>query len=109
MATNKKSSKPDSESAKLGVRARVVVYPRPEILDPQGKAIADALSRLGFDQVRDLRAGKSFDVTVESSSVAEAEKVVRQMADKLLANAIMEDFTVEILGDEGSNDRPAGA
>jgi phosphoribosylformylglycinamidine (FGAM) synthase PurS component len=48
-------------------------------------------------------------VTVEATSVAEAEKVVRQMADKLLANAILEDFTVEILGDESANDRPAGA
>lgn len=110
MPTNKKSSKTDTPSAQAGVRARIVVYPRPEILDPQGKAIADALSRLGFDQVRDLRAGKSFDVTVAAGSAAEAEKLARQMADKLLANAILEDFTVEILGDEGAGGAgPAGA
>lgn len=99
MATNKKSVKTDSASGTAGVRARILVYPRPEILDPQGKAIADALARLGFDQVRELRAGKSFDVTVAAGSVAEAEEMARKMADKLLANAILEDFTVEILGE----------
>lgn len=99
MATNKKTAKTDSASATPGVRARIVVYPRPEILDPQGKAIADALARLGFGAVHDLRAGKSFDVTLAAGSAAEAEEMARQMADKLLANAILEDFTVEILGE----------
>lgn len=96
MATNKKTAKTDTASAAAGVRARLTVYPRPEILDPQGKAIADALARLGFDQLKDLRAGKSFDLTLAVDSAAEAEELVRKMADKLLANAILEDFTIEI-------------
>jgi len=98
MATNTKTSKKDT-AAETGIRARVVVYPRPEILDPQGKAIAEALGRLGFDQVRDVRAGKSFDVTLAVATAAEAEPLLRQMADKLLRNEIVEDFLVEILGE----------
>lgn len=96
---SKKSKTADSGSAQGGIRARVLVYPRPEILDPQGKAIGDALGRLGFDQVRDVRAGKSFEVTLAVATAKEAEELLRQMADKLLANAIVEDFTVEILGE----------
>jgi phosphoribosylformylglycinamidine synthase len=42
------------------MRAKIIVYPRREILDPQGKAICDALHRVGFEQVKDVRAGKSF-------------------------------------------------
>ena len=44
------------------MKARVTVYPRREILDPQGKAIRDALSRVGFPDVEDVRAGKSFEI-----------------------------------------------
>lgn len=97
MTTQKKTPKATGDAA--GIKARVVVYPRPEILDPQGKAIADALLRLGFDQVRDVRAGKSFEVTLATTSASEAEQQLREMADKLLANAIIEDFAVEILGE----------
>lgn len=78
-------------------RARVLVYPRPEILDPQGKAIAGALTRIGFKEVREVRAGKSFSVQVQAASRAVAEERLRAMADKLLANTVVEDFTVEIL------------
>lgn len=76
--------------------ARVTVYPRKEILDPQGKAIAQALARLGFDSVTEVRAGKSFEITLEGGTSAAAEKAVRAMADQLLANPVVEDFTVEV-------------
>lgn len=79
------------------VKARVTVFPRPEILDPQGKAIGDALARLGFNQVREVRAGKSFDVVLDGVSGAAAGELVRQMSEKLLANPVIEDFTVELI------------
>lgn len=78
------------------MRARVTVYPRREVLDPQGKAISQALDRLGFDEVEDVRAGKSFDVTLATDDPAVARERLRQMCEKLLANTVVEDFHIEI-------------
>lgn len=78
-------------------RARVTVYPRPEILDPQGKAIAGALERLGFDRVAEVRAGKSFDLVLDVDDAEEAAASAEEMAETLLANTVVEDFEIEIL------------
>ncbi|MDA8016011.1 MAG: phosphoribosylformylglycinamidine synthase subunit PurS [Thermoanaerobaculia bacterium] len=89
------------KTAKKGsVRVRVTVFPRPEILDPQGKAIASALERVGFDKVSEVRAGKSFDLDLEGVTEADAREVAEKMADKLLANTVVEDYSVEILDAE---------
>lgn len=85
-----------SKKSKNRWGARVTVYPRKEILDPQGKAIAQALVRLGFASVAEVRAGKSFEITVEGGTAAAAEKAVRAMADQLLANPVVEDYSVEV-------------
>lgn len=85
----------------MPVRARVTVYPRPEILDPQGKAIAGALGRLGFKSVTEVRAGKSFEVTLKGSRKS-AEKQLARMCEKLLANTVTEDYTVVLLDEETS-------
>jgi phosphoribosylformylglycinamidine synthase PurS subunit len=77
--------------------ARVTVYPRREILDPQGKAIRDALTRIGFAGVADVRAGKSFEIRLDHEDRDGAMRQVREMCQKLLANTVVEDFTVEIL------------
>jgi phosphoribosylformylglycinamidine synthase PurS subunit len=79
------------------VNARVTVYPRREILDPQGKAIRDALSRLGFAGVEEVRAGKSFEVRLGHDDRQRAEAELREMCQKLLANTVVEDFSIEIL------------
>ena len=86
-------------SQKKILEARIRVMPRPEILDPQGKAVAASLGRIGFDQVSDVRVGKSFDITLEAADEKEATELLERMADKLLANGVVEDFTVEILGE----------
>ncbi|HVT60894.1 MAG TPA: phosphoribosylformylglycinamidine synthase subunit PurS [Thermoanaerobaculia bacterium] len=77
--------------------ARVTVYPRREILDPQGKAIRDALSRIGFEGVLEVRAGKSFEVRLGHDDRPRAEQQLREMCQKLLANTVVEDYTVEIV------------
>ena len=83
------------------MRARVTVYPRREILDPQGKAIENALRRVGFPGVQSVRAGKSFDIHLGTDDPKAAESELRAMCDKLLANTVVEDFQVELLnGDE---------
>jgi phosphoribosylformylglycinamidine synthase subunit PurS len=73
--------------------ARVVVdvMLKPEILDPQGQAILGALPRLGFDGVTSVRQGKHFELDVPDGTSAD---VVRAIAETLLANPVIEDFTV---------------
>ncbi len=84
------------------IKARVTVYPRPEILDPQGKAIGEALGRLGFSNVLDVRAGKSFEVEIKTTSQNVAEKTVKKICEGLLANPIVEDYSFEILDGAGA-------
>ena len=85
----------------MTVKARVTVYPRPDILDPQGKAIAGALSRLGFDRVVDVRAGKSFEILLEKGR-GSVEDVLTQISEKLLANTLIEDFWIDVLEGEAT-------
>jgi phosphoribosylformylglycinamidine synthase len=79
------------------MRARVNVYPRREILDPQGKAIRDALERVGFSAVREVRAGKSFEIDLGVADPEAAGEILRQMCEKLLANTVVEEYGIEIL------------
>ena len=86
------------------MKARVTVYPRREILDPQGKAIRDALSRIGFAGIEDVRAGKSFEIQLGTDDPAAAESQLRDMCQRLLANTVVEDYSVELLtGTEGNH------
>ena len=76
----------------------VRVYPKPGVLDPQGKAIASALSRLGHPAVRDVRAGKVFFIDVDGSDPRAVEADARKMAEELLANTVIEGFDVRVTG-----------
>ncbi|TKK89458.1 phosphoribosylformylglycinamidine synthase subunit PurS [Herbidospora galbida] len=80
--------------------ARVIVdvMLKPEILDPQGQAIARALPRLGFSGVSDVRQGKRFEVEVDGPADDAAIAEVRKMAETLLANTVIEDFVVRVEG-----------
>lgn len=70
--------------------------PKTGVLDPQGKAVAGALSRLGFDGVGDVRAGKVFKIEVDTADPIRAEAEGRRMAQTLLANPIIEEFEVAV-------------
>jgi phosphoribosylformylglycinamidine synthase len=78
--------------------ARVVVdvMLKPEILDPQGQAVQRALPRLGFDGIVDVRQGKRFEVELDGPADEAAVARVREMAEKLLANTVIEDFVVKV-------------
>ena len=82
--------------------ARVVVdvMLKPEILDPQGKAVLGALPRLGFAGVADVRQGKRFELEIEGDLTAERLAEVHQMAETLLSNPVIEDFTVREVTEE---------
>ena len=77
-------------------QARVDIMLRHEINDPQGLAIANGLAELGFDDVQSVRAGKRIDLTLESDDIGSAQDRVSEMADKLLANLTIEDYTVSV-------------
>ena len=81
--------------------ARVVVdvMPKPEILDPQGKAVLGALPRLGFGGVTDVRQGKRFEIELEGEASDALLAEVREMAEKLLSNPVIEDFEVHLQGE----------
>ncbi len=83
------------------IQARVTVYPRREILDPQGKAIEDALGRLGFPGVASVRAGKSFEFELNTPEVGVARRQLEDMCERLLANTVVEDYEIEILDEDG--------
>ena len=73
----------------------VHIVPRRGLLDPQGKAVADALHSLGFASVRDVRVGRHLVVHADATSGADAEAAVRRMCEQLLANPVTEDFELE--------------
>jgi len=79
--------------------ARVVVdvMPKPEILDPQGKAVQGALPRLGFHGVSDVRQGKRFELELDGEATEERLAEVHQMAETLLSNPVIEDYSVRVL------------
>ena len=69
----------------------VEVMPKAEILDPQGKAVAGALTRLGYTQFSVVRMGKRFELTVDGPVTAETLAAVKTIADEILSNAVIED------------------
>ncbi|HLK10165.1 MAG TPA: phosphoribosylformylglycinamidine synthase subunit PurS [Candidatus Binatia bacterium] len=79
-----------------GLVARVVVTPKRGILDPQGKAVQQALHTLGFGEVADVRVGKYVELRLRDLAPAEAEARVRAMCERLLANGVIEDFRVDV-------------
>jgi phosphoribosylformylglycinamidine synthase subunit PurS len=78
------------------MKARVTVTLKSGVLDPQGKAIEGALKSLGVAGVASVRQGKVFDIEIEGRNRKEAEAALKQAADKLLANTLIEDYRVDI-------------
>ena len=77
-------------------RARVSVTLKNGVLDPQGQAIEGALGALGFEGVGAVRQGKVFDIEISAPDKAAAETQLGEMAEKLLANTVIENYAIEI-------------
>ena len=75
-------------------RVAVHIVPRRGILDPQGKAVADALRTLGFTSVHDVHVGRHIIVETDADAADAARQSVRAMCEKLLANPVTEDFEI---------------
>ena len=76
------------------IKARVTVTLKNGVLDPQGKAIEHALGSLGFSGVGSVRQGKVFDVELETADRAQAEADLKAMCDRLLANTVIENYSI---------------
>ncbi len=80
------------------MKIRVDVKLKNGVLDPQGRAVAHALHTLGFEEVEDVRIGKAIELEVNETDKDKAKARAVEMAQKLLANLVIESYTVEILG-----------
>jgi phosphoribosylformylglycinamidine synthase PurS subunit len=78
------------------MRARVFVTLKPSVFDPQGRTIADALHSLGYASVEEVRQGKYFELDLATTEVAQARLLAAEVADRLLANPVIESYRVEI-------------
>ncbi len=78
------------------MRARVFVTLKPSVFDPQGKVIADALHSLGYAGVADVRQGKYFELDLATAESHIARALATEVADKVLANPVIESYRVEI-------------
>ncbi|MDX2029002.1 MAG: phosphoribosylformylglycinamidine synthase subunit PurS [Alphaproteobacteria bacterium] len=79
------------------MKVRVDVMLKEGVLDPQGKAIGHALSTLGFQGVGDVRAGKVIELELAETNPEKAKEAAKSMAEKLLANQVIEDYRVHVL------------
>jgi phosphoribosylformylglycinamidine synthase subunit PurS len=78
------------------MKARVFVTLKKSVFDPQGKTIADALHSMGYTGVGDVRQGKFFELELDAASADQAQQLATEVADKVLANPVIESYRVEI-------------
>ena len=82
--------------------ARVLVSLRPSVLDPAGEATRAASSRLGVDGISKLRIGKAVEVELEAPDAQSARQQLELLSDRLLANPVIEDWTLELKDDSNA-------
>ena len=78
------------------MKARVFVTLKPSVFDPQGHTIVEALHSLGYGDVADVRQGKFFEIDLKVAAPADAEKLAAEVADRVLANPVIESFRIEM-------------
>ena len=78
------------------MKARVFVTLKPSVFDPQGQTIADALHSMGYQGIGDVRQGKYFELELQTKSAEQARSLASEVADRLLANPVIESYRVEI-------------
>ena len=78
------------------MRARVYVTLKPSVFDPQGTTVTEALHTLGYGSVKDVRQGKYFELELAADSSDKARSMASEVADKLLANPVIESYRIEI-------------
>jgi phosphoribosylformylglycinamidine synthase len=79
------------------MKAKVHVTLKPGVLDPQGRAVQHALAALGFDGIENVRQGKYLEIDLAKSDRTKAEAELKAMCEKLLANTVIENYSIELL------------
>ncbi len=79
------------------MRVRILVSYKDSVLDPQGQTVLNALHTLGYESVKDVRQGKVFEIEFEGADRRDVERIVPEMAGKVLANPIIEKFSWEFV------------
>ena len=79
------------------MKARVFVTLKPSVFDPQGQTIADALHSMGYTGIGDVRQGKYFELEVAAKSNEQARALASEVADRLLANPVIESYRIEVV------------
>lgn len=82
------------------MKVRILVSFKESVLDPQGQTVKNALHTLGYHFIKDVRQGKIFEIELDGLSESDAQKVIPEISDKVLANPIIERFSWKILKDE---------
>jgi len=82
------------------MKAIIKVRLKKSILDPQGKAVNNALHHLGFTSIKDVRIGKFIEMWIDETSPQRAREVAEEASKRLLANPVIEDYEIEIIEDE---------
>jgi phosphoribosylformylglycinamidine synthase len=78
------------------MRAKVFVTLKPSVFDPQGRTIAEALHSLGYQNVEDVRQGKYFELDLATTETGAARALATEVADKVLANPVIESYRIEV-------------
>mgnify|MGYP003350615667 CR=1 FL=1 len=78
------------------MRARVFVTLKPSVFDPQGRTIVEALHSLGYAKAQDVRQGKYFELDLATGDAAEARRLAAEIADKVLANPVIESYRIDV-------------
>ncbi len=88
------------------MKARVFVTLKPSVFDPQGRTIVEALHSLGYGGVADVRQGKYFEIELNVASAGDAQKLASEVADRVLANPVIESFRIEMADQDGPRSTP---
>ncbi len=80
------------------MKARVFVTLKPSVFDPQGRTIVEALESMDYSSVRDVRQGKYFELDVDADTAEQAQALATEVADRLLANPVIESYRIEVDG-----------
>tara|TARA_Y100000817_G_C16813034_1_gene525128 strand:- start:901 stop:1134 length:234 start_codon:yes stop_codon:yes gene_type:complete len=76
------------------MKIKIIVTLKNGVLDPQGKAIQQTLNGMGFNDVKEVRQGKYFDIEINETDIVKAKNKVNEMCKKLLANLVIEDYKI---------------
>jgi phosphoribosylformylglycinamidine synthase subunit PurS len=83
------------------IKARVVVFLKADVMDPQGEAVGHALGSLGHKGVKKVRVGRAFDLELDEADAEKAEAEVKKMCESLLANMVIEKYEITLNQVEG--------